>query len=183
MIAGHLPLSIVETFRNGSSSKDDIKAAGVEVFKFLLTKGKRQELSLDELRLQKFKIICGKGKLYPERLPPTQGAAKMHALRVYWNCHEWYSLSECNLSGFGWKKVGTLYHPIGTLKSVGTEKLLNFISCRCEKGCRGRCSCINNGIKCVSACLHCKGTLCENIVDPYNTILDDTDDEDSDDGI
>lgn len=74
MIAGHLPLSIVETFRNGSSSKDDIKAAGVEVFKFLLTKGKRQELSLDELRLQKFKIICGKGKLHPERLPPTQGS-------------------------------------------------------------------------------------------------------------
>ena len=66
MISGHLPFSVVDTLRNGSSSKDDIKAAGVEVFKFLLKKGKRQKLSLDELRLQKFKIICGKGKLYPE---------------------------------------------------------------------------------------------------------------------
>ena len=103
MIAGHLPLSIVETFRNGSSSKDDIKAAGVEVFKFFLTKGKRQALSLDELRLQKFKIICRKGKLHPERLPTTQGAAEMHALRVYWKCQEWYSLGAIFLGSAGRK--------------------------------------------------------------------------------
>ena len=49
------------------------------------------------------------------------------------------------------------------LVRLAPEGLLNFISCKCEKGCRGKCSCIMNGIKCVPACSHCKGVLCENV--------------------
>ena len=93
-------------------------------WKFLLTKRKKKKLSLDDLRLQKFNIICGKGKLYPERLPPTQGAAEMHVLRVYWQFQEWESLSYLEPLGFGWEKVGNMYHPIGTLSAIAPQPYL-----------------------------------------------------------
>ena len=105
MVAGKLPTNILQIFKNAHSVTDDIKAAGVEVFKFILTKGKKKDLSLNDLRLQKFNIICGKGKLHPERLPPTQGAAEMHAIRVYWQFQEWANLSHLDPSQYGWKKV------------------------------------------------------------------------------
>ena len=130
-MVGSLPSTI---FKNAHSVTDDIKAAGVEVFRFIHTKWKKKELSLNDLRLQKFNIICGKGKLHPERLPPTQGAAEMHALRVCWQFQEWANLSHLDPSEYGWKKVNNEYYLIGTLNDIAPEGLFNFISCKWEKG-------------------------------------------------
>ena len=65
MVAGKLPTNILQVFKNVLSVKDDIEAAGVEVFKFILTKVKKKEFSLNDLRLQKFNITCGKRKPRP----------------------------------------------------------------------------------------------------------------------
>ena len=72
----------------------------------------------------------------------------MHALRVYWQFQEWANLSHLDPSQHGWKKVNNEYYPIGALNDIAPEGLFNFISCKWEKGCRGKCSCIMNGSVC-----------------------------------
>ena len=177
LVSGKLPVDIITIFEDPNSSPDDVKDAGVRVFKFLQTKGKRQDLELEDLRLQKYLQLCGKGRLQPERLVPTTGAAEMHALRVYWQLQEWKNLSRLDPSSFGWKKHGEVFHPIGSKKAVAPEKLLEFITCKCEKGCRGRCSCASNNMRCVAACTHCKGVLCDNKAEEPFEIGELSDDE------
>ena len=50
LVSGKLPVDIITIFEDPNSSADDVKDAGVRVFKFLQTKGKRQDLELEDLR-------------------------------------------------------------------------------------------------------------------------------------
>ena len=116
LVAGKLPINIITIFEDPNSSADDVKDAEVRVFKFLQTKGKRQDLKLEDLRLQKYLELCGKGKFQPKKLGPTTGSAEMHSLRAYWQLQECKSLSRLDSSSFGWKKHGEVFHPIGSKK-------------------------------------------------------------------
>ena len=90
-----------------------------------------------------FRTMLGKlvkGKLQPKRLGPTTGAAEMHSLRAYWQLQEWKNLSRLYPTLFGWNNHGEVFHPIGSKKAVAPEKLLEFITCKCERGRRGRCT-------------------------------------------
>ena len=162
LVAGKLPEEILTVFQNPHSSIVAIKAAGIKVFQFLSTKGKRYDFTLDKIRCQKYIELSGKGRLQPERLGPTTGAAEMHALRVFWQLQEWSSLISLEPALYGWKKSENKFIPIGTLKEIAPGKLLQFVVCKCEKGCTGKCSCVANNVKCVQACSHCRGILCEN---------------------
>ena len=43
---------------------------------------------LNELRVITYKEMCAKGKVHPERLPPSEGAAEQHSLRCYLQVHD-----------------------------------------------------------------------------------------------
>ena len=110
----------------------------------------------------------------PERLPPTEGAAH----RAYLQLQEWITLSSLNPLLYGWKKENNTVVPIGTLLPIAPDMLLNFIACKCEKGCRGgKCSCVSNNVKCVASCTNCKDSTCENSSEPEQLIEDDFDPE------
>ena len=125
-----------------------------------------QQIKLEELRVSAYKDMCAKGKVQPERLPPTEGAVEQHSLRSYLQIQDWMSLECTSLDPkeFGWQRntPEECYEPIGTTDAIAPDKLLNLISCGCKTGCNHQCSCKKNGIKCMSSCTVCRGSDCAN---------------------
>jgi len=94
-------------------------------------------------------------------LPPTQAAARHHSLRTYHQIQLWIG-NEKNPLHWGWKisKYGLL--PITTNKDPAPQSVLNTVSCKCTKRCKGSCSCRKLGMTCSSICFNCKGQACTN---------------------
>jgi hypothetical protein len=57
------------------------------------------------------------------------------------------------------------------LESPAQEKLLQLISCKCRKGCRGNCGCSRDSLYCSRLCQNCEGT-CDN-AEKYDSDEDD----------
>ena len=111
--------------------------------------------------------MCAKGCVYPERLPPTEGAAIQHSLRAFLQIHDWMALRCTSLDPtlYGWTKEGAQndYEPVGSLQPIAPEALQNLISCGCKTGCSTNiCSCRKNGLQCMTFCTVCRGSECSN---------------------
>lgn len=108
-----------------------------------------------------------KNKFNFSRLPPTKDAVQQHASRTYLQVQTWLGHHK-DPTEWGWKKdaVGLLT-PVPLLKEAAPQALLNFISCQCQKGCAGKCTCRKSGLKCSLLCIHCNGNSCENAVEAF----------------
>ena len=73
------------------SQIEAIEEAGVALFRFIYHAGNQ---SLSKTRFTLFSRNAASGKLNPQSLPPTEGAAKQHALRAYLQLWDWITL-EC----------------------------------------------------------------------------------------
>ena len=62
-------------------------------------------------------------------------------------------------SGYEWTVWVHGYEPVPTLDPIAPEELLRFTSCNRQ------CSCMKNGVKCISACENCKDISCKNCTD------------------
>ena len=109
---------------------------------------------------------CG---LVPGRLPPTEGAAKFHSLRVHLQIVVWKTMNTSTLrpEDWGWKKEGETFLPIPTDQPIASDHLLKFIRCKCKKDAKNpcgtnRCTCKKFGLSCVAACGDCRGEYCNN---------------------
>ena len=108
--------------------------------------------------------------LIPEKLPPTESAAKFHSLRAHLQIVIWSKLDTTVLNplNWGWKDNGDMLVPIPTDKPVPPDCLLKFVRCKCKKDTKNpcstkRCSCVKYGLKCVAACGDCRGESCLNM--------------------
>lgn len=65
-----------------------------------------------------------------ESLPPSNGAAWQHSLRVYLQVMDWKHLEEnhYNPSEWGWKLEGGRYHPVFTEEPLNLiDVIVNFL--------------------------------------------------------
>ena len=129
-------------------------------------------LSCQILRCSKFHgmVTTGTCGLVPEKLPPTESAAKYHSLRVHLQLVVWQTLdtSSLNPTEWGWKNEndGSLC-PITTDDKIAPDHLLKFLRCKCKKDSTNpcgsnRCTCKKFGLNCVAACGECRGEDCLN---------------------
>ena len=136
--------------------------------------------NLNEMRYNQFMKLsaAGASKFIPEKLPPTESAAKEHSFRVHLQILQWKSLMDTDLdpTDWGWKIDNAQLIPVMTTKDAGPPEILNIVRCKCKsanKQCQSNiCSCRKNSLKCVSACGHCHGRNCYN----SDTIDTETDD-------
>ena len=88
--------------------------------------------SLQDHRFTRFSKMTAKAVLYPEALPPTNGAATQHILRAYLQYHDWLLLGSMTLppTEFGWKVDATgQFSPIMTTEDIAPPELLKLTSC------------------------------------------------------
>ncbi|XP_037043653.1 uncharacterized protein LOC119079700 [Bradysia coprophila] len=170
--------SIAGTFLSQSSTMTEVVDAGFRAITILYD-GNVGE-SLNELRFKQFskKVSTKKSAVLVNSLPPTSGAAKYHALRVYFQIQEWLGSQSLDPAKFGWKvtsKDCSRLTPITSDMEPAPPELLSKIRCQCKGDCSTlKCGCKKNQVKCSSACAVCCGTDCLNI-----DSLDETEDETS----
>ena len=114
-------------------------------------------------------ITTGLSGLVPGKLPPTEGAAMYHSMRVHLQIAVWktFNTSIAEPTEWGWRKEDNFLTPITTDKPIAPEHLLKFIRCKCKKDTKNpcgsnRCSCKKYGLACVAACGDCRGQHCHN---------------------
>ena len=110
--------------------------------------------------------MASKGILKPEALPPSAGAAEMHALRAHLQICDWAALITKSKDPikYGWACESNNYSPIPNNDEIAPPMIREYISCGCKGACNNnKCSCVRNGLKCVSCCTNCSGITCENV--------------------
>lgn len=164
-----------EKFYDPEADPDSIADAGEQVM-ISLYKG-RNVNTLDNLRAIAFGQSISKSKFNLASMPPTTAAARQHSFRVYHQVQHWLGNGKLAES-WGWKMESRGLIPVSTLKEAAPPELLQFVACKCEKGCSsGRCSCRKSGLKCSEACYFCHGLSCENAKEIDHAEIDDGDDE------
>ena len=115
--------------------------------------------------------MCCKGKVEPERMPPTERAAYFHGLRVHLQIVNWKLLDEgvqLNPEDWGWKIEDSTLNPVKSDKAVAPQTLLKIIRCNCKSTSKAPCStnlcsCKKHGMNCMSSCGDCHGESCGNV--------------------
>ena len=141
---------------------------------------KSSNFSLHDLRYLHFCKAKTKTKFALETLPPTQGSAKQHAFRVYYQLQLWLGNNSLIPTDWGWQIKNKCLLPVGTTDPPIPQKLLSQISCTCsKKGCiDASCSCKKHGLECTNLCAHCHEDTCYNLV--INKTLLELEDDSSD---
>ena len=99
-----------------------------------------------------------------DNIPPTGEALKMHTLRSsYIAGHIWgqstvpkQTLPEPN--AWGWKEEDGKFFPYWTTLPEAAAGIRDLVKCSCnlQKGCKGRCKCVQSELQCTELC-RCKG--------------------------
>ena len=117
--------------------------------------------------------MCCKGKVEPERMPPTERATYFHGLRVHLQIVNWKLLDDdelvqLNPENWGWKIEDSTFNPVKSDKPVASQMLLKIIRCNCKSTSKAPCStnlcsCKKHGMNCMSSCGDCHGESCGNV--------------------
>lgn len=96
-------------------------------------------------------------------MPPTEGAANEHCLRVYHQIQAWFS-NKMDPLNYGWQKGDNGLEPITSKDPMIPPEVSESISCKCstETACGKHCGCRKHGLKCTRMCENCNGESCEN---------------------
>ena len=184
-------LEQTEIIGSQTATRQAIVAAGLQLISFVY--GGKSADSLNHLRYVTFMNITASSskQLRPERLPPTESAAKFHIYRAHLQVLQWKSLTSCELKPeeWGWKVVDGQYLPIFTDCDPAPKDLMDVVKCKCKtdtkRPCSSQlCSCVKHGVPCLAACKHCNGAQCANAGETVGVedgdILEDYDDLESD---
>ena len=170
---------LTETISSDKPTQKEIVAAGMQLLS-LLYSGKTDN-KINHLRYTMYmNMIATRSRLLrPERLPPTENAARFHILRVHLQVMQWKSLMTTNIKpeDWGWKIVDGRYKPVDTDLDAAPSDLLKVIKCSCKmeagRPCTSQlCTCFKHGLPCLPACKHCYGELCGNahITETHQTL-------------
>jgi hypothetical protein len=170
----------IATLQSPDSTVDQVKSAGVALM-IALYGGKPGE-QLGDMRYTAFMkmLKLRAGRFQPERLPPTQKAAELHAQRVHLQAVVWGTLGKTGMNPklWGWIEQNGHFSPIAMADTPGPPNIMDLLRCKCTSACKTRlCSCRKSGFKCLPACSHCHGTSCENAESTKAVDLDSDDEE------
>jgi len=147
----------------------DVVKAGLQLL--VLMYGGTITESLNRLRYDTYMNAVANRSLppRPEKLPPTEAAAKQHILRVHLQVVEWQTLKTGNLKAedWGWRQVQQQYFPTTTDLPPAPADLMDLVKCKCKVETRRPCmtmlcTCMKHGLPCLPACKHCCGRSCGN---------------------
>ena len=127
--------NLIEVFYDEQSTVVQIQNAGIKLFQYIY---RAPETSLSSQRLHRYNKQSKVGVLRPENLPPTEGSAKQHSLRAYFQLRDWIALQSMYLEAneYGWELSSRgRYEPILTTMPIAPENLLKCISCNCSGDC------------------------------------------------
>ena len=176
-------LPLTDVIESLHVSHESVVEAGLKLLT-LLYGGKLTD-SLNQLRYARYIDITASAMtpLRPERLPPTENAAKYHIFRTHIQVVQWKSLMNTAIDAteWGWKITDGQYIPIATDLEAAPDYMLSVIRCKCKMETKHPCSsqhctCVKYGLACVAACKHCNGHDCEN-PSVAAVVLDETDSE------
>ena len=102
-----------------------------------------------------------------DNIPPTKAALEQHLKRaVYQGVFVWGNFGKLqNLPSpeeWGWEKVDRGYSPVWSTLPDVWKSVQELISCTCKKGCKSRCKCVKEGLKCCALC-DCEGDCVEDV--------------------
>ena len=161
--------SLFDIMENPSASQDAVMRAGFGLIALMY--GGSAEDSLNNMRYCMYMSMSATSSraLQPERLVPTENAAKFHVFRAHIQAVQWKLLSTEVLhpENWGWKLHEGEYIPVASDIDVAPPDLLKVACCKCsssaKKQCGTRlCQCVKYGLSCVAACKNCNGVCCEN---------------------
>ena len=121
-------------FMDATSTQKQVGDASIQAFQVLY--GGSIRTTLRKLRFKKYMIISGRVNFHHENLPPTEQAANLHGLRVFYQIMEWRFLSDGmkNAEEWGWnKKDGLNMFPITTTAEYAPSYLQHVVRCQCTK--------------------------------------------------
>ena len=101
-----------------------------------------------------------------EKIPPTYGSFRYHALRAFHQLRQWKTACESVIDvrdplECGWEDSGDgKFVPSTTDSDFAPNTLIELVSCNCNKGCKKSCGCSSHGEPCTDLC-GC-GTNCQN---------------------
>ena len=103
-----------------------------------------------------------------KNIPPTKAAREQHIKRTtYQGGHVWGQLLLPSPSlplptSRGWiKTTEGIFEPNWTTLPEASKVCYELISCKCKKGCAGRCKCKKAALKCTGLCM-CEGEYTQN---------------------
>jgi hypothetical protein len=172
---------LIDVLESVNAKHDEVMFAGCALLAILY--GGSAEDKLNLLRYKAYMHITATSTqlLCPERLPPTESAARYHSYRVHLQTLQWKLLSttEVNPRDWGWKEHEGKFIPVATDIDIAPADIMKVACCKCrvetKKPCGTQsCICRKYGLSCVTACKNCNGTSCENASDfSHNYTVDD----------
>lgn len=159
----------IKVFTDPDADLEDVVIAG-ENFLLVLYDSHKHYRSLNSLRYRQYVLSAYKVTSNIAALSPTKGAARQHSLRVYYQIQQWLG-EEKNPELHGWKSTRNGLMPITTMEPPAPDELLELISCKCKKDCKGNCGCRKSGLYCSKICKNCEG-CCTN-AEQYDANEDD----------
>ena len=182
-------LPLTDLLTSHRASQTEVVDAGLQILVMLY--GGKVGDSLNHLRYAVYMnlIATRRTQPRPERLPPTERAARFHIMRVHLQAVQWKTLStdQLNPMEWGWTVANDRLVPVTTDLQPAPDDLLNVITCKCKvttkKPCSSQlCSCRKHGLPCLASCKYCCGEDCENAahVVPADQVCDDVEENHSD---
>lgn len=147
------------------ATREEVEKAGLQFMVHLY--GGKSDDTMQDLRYASYcrQVASSVSGVHPERLPPSESAARFHILRVHHQAVMWHRLGSrtaLNPTSWGWRLENDRYEPITTTKPVAPDEVMTVVRCGCQNCDTQRCSCRSNGLKCVTACRNCRGSDCCN---------------------
>ena len=127
--------ALIDVFYYHKTTKEHIVNAITEIVQFIY---KSQGIPLPSQQVTWYNKQSKTGVLWPESLPPTDGAAAQHSLWAYLQLQDWLVLKSMsqNPKEYGWYLTsGGAYEPIQTLDAIAPRNLIKSISCNCAGDC------------------------------------------------
>ena len=159
--------SFLDVFKKFDATKDEVAHAGEKLFLALYgTNG--SDDSLNKLRYTFYckqlakKCLTSQEGFQLQKLPLTSDAAKYHSYRAYLQVQQWQGSPDIIPTYWGWCFNDGIILPITMDSEVAPGRILKHINCGCKQGCREKCKCRSNGLKCTNLCSGCNGTSCSN---------------------
>ena len=180
----HEAAQLLNILSNVNATQDMVAEVGCKLMAVVY--GGKLNTSLTSLRYSSYMNMTAKSTHLPkpERLPPTESAAKFHAFRSHLQVIHWKTLSttSANAEEWGWKEDHGRLVPVAMDLKAAPDDLLNVVRCKCHcdksRPCgTALCSCVKHGLKCVSACKNCQGASCENSDNDCAASLSEADDD------
>jgi hypothetical protein len=171
------------TLQNSEASVDDVCKAGVQLMVAIY--GGKPGDSLECLRYAAYCSTSLSRRFQAERLPPSESAARLHAMRVHLQAVVWGTLGRSALkpTQWGWSLNNGRLVPVQIEGQVAPDSVLTVVRCKCKGDCLSAlCSCKKHGLQCVTACSNCHGTDCSNAL-PHNAHDIDEDSDVDDDTV